>query len=97
MKPYADKFREVLEEIDYIDEVDKIVSFITGLKERVRKEVSLAQLSRDRMGMPMNFDEIEVYALQVGQMPLIDLCRIRDQDLLPQAQFLQMVQLSWKA
>ena len=65
VKSYADKFREVLEEIDYIDEVDKTVSFITGLKDRIRKEVTLAQLSRDRMGMPMNFDEIEVYAQQV--------------------------------
>jgi hypothetical protein len=63
VKPYADTFREVLKEIDYIDEVDKIVSFI--LKERIRKEVTLAQLSRDQMGMPMNFDKIEVYAQQV--------------------------------
>jgi len=65
VKSYADKFREVLEEIDYIDETDKIVSFVSGLKDRVRKEITLAQLSRERMGSPMTFDEIEVYAQQV--------------------------------
>jgi transposase InsO family protein len=68
VKSYADKFREVLEEIDHIDETDKIVTFVSGLKERIRKEVSLAQLSRERIGAPMNFDEIEVYAQQVDSI-----------------------------
>jgi hypothetical protein len=41
VESYAKKFRDVLEEIDDIDETDKIVSLISGLKERIRKEVAL--------------------------------------------------------
>jgi hypothetical protein len=56
VKDYAEKFREILDEIDEIAEPETIAAFIGGLKPVLQEKVAALQLTTD-----LTFDQIEQY------------------------------------
>jgi hypothetical protein len=60
---YSEKFREYLEEIESIDELEAKTYYINGLKDQVKKEVRLRDLDDNK-----TLDEVEHIALQVDSI-----------------------------
>ena len=60
---YSERFREYLEEIETIDELEAKTYYINGLKDQVKKEVRLRDLDDEK-----SLDEVEHIALQVDSI-----------------------------
>ena len=63
VQKYSEKFREILEEIEDIEEAEAKTCYLNGLKERIETEVSLRDLDDTK-----SLDEIERISLQVDNI-----------------------------
>jgi hypothetical protein len=63
VQDYAVKFREILEEINEIEEMESKTYFLNGLKDQVRKEVRLKDLNDD-----FTLDVMEQVACQIDSI-----------------------------
>lgn len=63
VQKYSEKFREYLEDIDDIEDLEAKTYFINGLKDQIKKEVRLRDLNDDQ-----TLDEVEHIALQIDSI-----------------------------